>query len=188
MRKLVLIAICVCSLVPAFAEDKPTDKVEGIIDKLVKSINEQNYDLIGGDFDPPMQGEDNRRRFFDNLLTDYGKIISTDKLWKKGGLITFVGHCERGDIDMTLWLNNENKITGLSFLPHKPDTSVPEQNEVLPPATQPLPSSQTPPSTQPPSSHFEVKWLILILCVFIGGIAILKLSKRGKNVEQKTDK
>lgn len=131
MRKLIIVAICACSLVPAFAKDKPIDSFKLIVDKLVKAINEQNYDLIGSDFEPPMQGEDNRRQFFDNLLAKYGKIIKTDKLRNNGGLITFVGHCEHGDIDMTLWLGDNNKITGLSFLPHKPDTSVPVKNETM---------------------------------------------------------
>ncbi|MDD5328088.1 MAG: hypothetical protein PHY02_09810 [Phycisphaerae bacterium] len=180
MRKFVLIAICAFSfsLSPALAEDKPTEKSEEIVNRMVKSVNEQNYELIGMDFDPPITGDDSRRRLLDNLLAQHGKIVRIDNLRRDLGQLIFVAYCERGAADMIIWLDNNDKITGMLCQPHKPDTdtSVPEKKKA------------TPPSSPPPPSNSKVKWLILILCIFIGGIITLKLLKRRKNAEHETDK
>jgi hypothetical protein len=100
---------------------------------MVKAINEQDYARIGSDFDRTMEDFfplEKRKPFFENLSAQYGKINRLDKpQLPQPGQAIFVAHCERGSLDITVWLSDNDKITGLLFLPHKPDIAVPEKNE-----------------------------------------------------------
>lgn len=117
----------------ALAEENATGRFEKVINKIVKAINEGNPADIGMDFDKTMEDFfplEKRKPFLENLLAQYGKIQKLDvpRLAQPGQAI-FVAHCERGALDITVWLNDNDKVVGLLFLPHKPDIPVPEKNE-----------------------------------------------------------
>ena len=100
---------------------------------MVKAINEGDYVGTGKDFAQSMEDFlplEKRRPFFKNLLAQYGKIHKLDvpRLIQLYQAI-FVAHCERGKLDITVWLDEKDKITGLLFLPHKPDMPAPKKNE-----------------------------------------------------------
>jgi hypothetical protein len=117
----------------AFAQDEPIARFEKVLDRMVKAVNEGDYARIGSDFDRTMEDFfplEKREPFFKNLSAQYGKIIRLDKprLVQPGQAI-FVANCERGKLDIQVWLDEKDKIIGLLFLPHTTDMPVPEKNE-----------------------------------------------------------
>jgi hypothetical protein len=70
-----------------------------------------------------------RKPFFKNLSTQYGKIEKLDKpRLTPPDQAVLVAQCERGKLDITVWLDEEDRIIGLLFQPHKPAIPVPEKN------------------------------------------------------------
>lgn len=117
----------------ALAEESTAGRFEKVVNKMVKAINEGNYADIGSDFDQTMEDFfplEKRKPFFEKLSAQYGKIQKLDepRLAQPGQAI-FVAHCERGTLDITVWLDDNDKVIGLLFLPHKPDIPVTEKNE-----------------------------------------------------------
>jgi hypothetical protein len=130
MRKFIPIFILAYGTVAAFGQQQPTDRFEKVVNRMVETINKEDYAGTGKDFAQSMEDFlplEKRRPFFKNLLAQYGKIRKLDmpRLISPGQAI-FVAHCERGKLDMTVWLDEKDKITGLLFLPHKPDIPAPE--------------------------------------------------------------
>lgn len=133
MKRLIPIVICAYSLPLAFAQNEPIDRFEKVVNRMVKAINEGNYADIGRDFDQTMEDFfplEKRKPFFENLSAEYGKIqkFGEPRLAQPNQAI-FIAQCERGSLNITVWLNDNNKVVGLLFLPHKPDIPVPEKNE-----------------------------------------------------------
>ncbi len=117
----------------ASAEESTSGRFENVVNRMVKAINEGDYVRIGSDFDRTMEDFfplKKRKPFFENLSAQYGKINRLDKprLVQPGQAI-FVAHCEHGKLDITVWLDENNNITGLLFLPHKPTIPAPEKHE-----------------------------------------------------------
>jgi len=133
MRKLILIFICAYSLSVVLAQDEPISRFEKVINRMVKAINEGNYVDVGSDFDKTMEDFfplEKRKPFLENLLDQYGKIqkLGEPRLDQPSQAI-FMAQCEHGSLDITVWLDDNDKVIGLLFLPHKPDIPVPEKNE-----------------------------------------------------------
>jgi hypothetical protein len=127
------ITLLVMLSLAASAEESTVGRFEKVVNGMVKAINEGDYARIGSDFDRTMEDffpMEKRKPFFENLSAQYGKINRLDKprLVQPGQAI-FVANCERGELDITVWLNDQGRITGLSFLPHKADLPVPERNQ-----------------------------------------------------------
>jgi hypothetical protein len=133
MRKLIFIIICVFILPLALAENNSISRFEKVASRIVNAINEGNPADIGSDFDQTMEDFfplEKRKPFLENLLAQYGKIQELDEpRLDQPGQAIFVAHCERGALDITVWLDDNDKVIGLLFLPHKPDIPVPEKNE-----------------------------------------------------------
>ena len=133
MRKLIFIFICICSMPVVFAQDRPISGFEKVVNKMVKAINEKDYAEVGGDFAQSMEKFfplEKRRPFFENLSAQYGNIQKLDEpRLTPPDQAVFVAHCERGKLDITVWLDDDNKIIGLLFLQHKSELPVPERNQ-----------------------------------------------------------
>ena len=132
MRKVILLFILAYAVAAAFAE-QPAERFEKVVSTMVKAINEKDYAGTGKDFDQSMEDFfplEKRKPFFENISTQYGKIEKLDKprLTPPYQAI-FVAHCERGKLDIQVWLDEKDKIIGLLFQPHKPAIPVPEKNE-----------------------------------------------------------
>ena len=128
---IVLATLFVVSLVAA--EKAGTERFGKVVNRMVKAINEKDYAGTGKDFDQSMEDFfplEKRKPFFKNLSGQYGKIqkLGEPRLTPPDQAI-FVAHCERGKLDIQVWLDEKDKIIGLLFLPHKPDIPVPEKNE-----------------------------------------------------------
>jgi len=133
MKNFVLIVILACWVVPALGEQRPTDRFQKVAARMVKAINEQDYAGIGKDFDQTMKDFfplEKRKPFFKNLSAQYGKIKELEgaRLVQPDQAV-FVAQCEHGKLDITIWLDNNDKVAGLLFLPHKPSIPVPDRNQ-----------------------------------------------------------
>ncbi len=133
MRKLVISLFLLFVAGSAPAEQAAADRFKKVMDRMVKAINEGDYVGTGKDFAQSMEDFlplEKREPFFKNLSAQYGKIHKLDmpRLILPGQAI-FVAHCERGKLDIKVWLDDKDKITGLLFLPHKPDIPAPKKNE-----------------------------------------------------------
>jgi len=133
MKKLLIILAMLSSIIFVSVEKKPISRFEKVINRMAKAINEGNSADIGMDFDKTMEDFfplEKRKPFLENLLAQYGKIqkLGESRLAQPSQAI-FVAHCERGALDITVWLNDDDKVVGLLFLPHKLDIPVPEKNE-----------------------------------------------------------
>ena len=128
---IVLATLFVVSLVAA--EKAGTERFGKVVNRMVKAINKGDYAGAGKDFAASMEEFfplEKRKPFFKNLSGQYGKIqkLGEPRLTPPNQAI-FVAHCERGKLDIQVWLDEKDKIIGLLFLPHKPDIPVPEKNE-----------------------------------------------------------
>jgi murein DD-endopeptidase MepM/ murein hydrolase activator NlpD len=133
MKNFVLIVILACGIVPALGEHQPTDRYQKVATRMVKAINEQDYAGVGQDFARTVEDFfplEKRKPFFENLSAQYGKIVKLDEPQVvQPGQAIFVGNCERGKLDITVWLDDDDKVIGLLFLPHKPSILVPDRNQ-----------------------------------------------------------
>lgn len=133
MKKFIMVLVLLFLVSSAPAEQAATERFEKVVKPMVGAINKKDYAGIGKDFAKSMEDFlplEKRKAFFKNLLAQYGKIQKLDepRLIPPYQAI-FVAHCERGKLDIKVWLDDKDKITGLLFLPHKPDIPAPEKNE-----------------------------------------------------------
>ena len=120
-------------VVSVWAQASAAERFEKVVDRMVKAINEADYAGIGRDFAQSMEDFlplEKRKPFFKNLSAQYGKINRLDepRLAQPSQAI-FVAHCQRGKLDITVWLDDNDKIAGLLFLPHKPDIPAPDKHK-----------------------------------------------------------
>lgn len=133
MRKYFITLATLFLVVSVWAQAPAAERFEKVVDKMVKAINEADYAGVGRDFAQNMEDFfplEKRKPFFEGLSAQYGKIRKLDepRLAQPSQAI-FVAHCERGKLDITVWLDDNDKINGLLFLPHKPDIPAPDKHK-----------------------------------------------------------
>lgn len=133
MRKLALTIILAYGAAAGLGQDQPAGRFQEVAATMVKAINETDYAGVGRDFDQTMADFfplEKREPFFKDVSAQYGKIVKLDEpRVVQPGQAVFVGHCERGKLDITVWLDDDDKVIGLLFLPHKPSIPVSDRNQ-----------------------------------------------------------
>ena len=102
------------------AETRPT--ITQVANRLVELINAADYFGVEILFNKEMSQAlplDKATEFFKGLSAQAGKIQKLDKPEAGSDGTVFPAHCERGVLDMTLALDEQNKIAGLLFKPHE---------------------------------------------------------------------
>jgi len=104
----------------AIAEE-PTERFEKVAQRLVQAINAQDYPAIRQDFSQAMLDDlplQKSRPFFQGLVSEFGRIEKLDppRLTAPDRALV-AAHCLRRDLDITLILDENNKIAGISFRP-----------------------------------------------------------------------
>ncbi len=111
----------------AVAEEN-TERFQKVARQLVDAINAQDHPAIRQEFNQAMLDDltpEKSRQFFTNLVTAFGKIEKLDPPRVTApNRAVFYAHGARRDLDVTLVLDEFNKIAGLTFLPAVP---VPEK-------------------------------------------------------------
>jgi hypothetical protein len=133
MKLLSVVSVLLGLSVLAGAQEANTARFEKVMTGLAKAINEFDYPGIRKDFAQVMLDGlpvKESQAFFSGLVMQYGKITTFDKpkIGPSGESI-FVTHCEHGVLDVTIALDENNKINGLLFLPHTADIPVPAKME-----------------------------------------------------------
>jgi hypothetical protein len=135
MRNLSVVSVLALSVALAVAvpQQTATERFERVINRMVEAINKADYVGIQRDFGQQMKEAlplEESTTFFKNLLTQYGKIEKLDspRLIPPDQAV-FPAHFQRGILDITVVLDNQDKITGLWFLPHVPPIPAPEKHQ-----------------------------------------------------------
>ncbi len=133
LKTSILLLSVAMAIAASQAQQGPTERFQNVINKMVEAINEKDYADTGKDFAQSMEDffpSEKRKPFFENLSAQYGKIqrIGEPRMTPPSQAI-FVAHCERGKLDITVWLDDDDKVIGLLFLPHKADIPVPDKHQ-----------------------------------------------------------
>ena len=94
--------------------------ITDVADRLVKLINAADYAGVHKLFNKEMGAAlplKTASDFFAGLTKQYGTIEKLGKPSHKGGWTIFPVHCEQGMLDLSLALDDDNKIAGLTFKP-----------------------------------------------------------------------
>lgn len=101
------------------------DRYTRVANHLVELINTADYSGIEAQFNQQMSNAlplTKATDFFTELTEQVGKIQNLDKSRRKAGWTVFPTHCERGNLDLSLALDDQNKIAGLTFRPSRAAT------------------------------------------------------------------
>jgi len=115
------------------AKQDSSIRYKKIVGRMVDAINAENFTAIQQDFGEIMLKAfplEKSKPFFENLLANYGKIISLDtpRLTPPNQAV-FPAHFQKRQLDIKVVLDNQDKIIGLWFLPHTPTMPVVEKHE-----------------------------------------------------------
>ena len=83
-------------------------------------INAGNYSGIESLFNEKMAKflpQEKATDFFKGLTGQFGKIQKLGEPQRNGEWVVFPAHCERGELEMSVALDERNKVAGLLFKP-----------------------------------------------------------------------
>jgi len=137
---LVLLAVVACSSVDAQRNEayqrgpeRPEVRFEKVAGRMAEALNQADYKAARQDFArvmhealPPVKANE----FFKNLMVEYGRIRrlgSVHLVPPRHAVIP--AYCRRGVMDIKIVLDDEDKIIGLWFTPHRLRFPAPEEHE-----------------------------------------------------------
>jgi hypothetical protein len=120
-----------CDKPDASVAQTNTQRFEEVVQRLRQAINVQDYAAIRQDFNQAMLDDltpDKSKQFFSSLVSQCGKIEKLDapRLTAPNRAV-IAAHCLRRDLDITVVLDEHDKIAGLTFLPSTPPIPVPDR-------------------------------------------------------------
>ena len=121
MKRLIQITVTLALVSVAIASAQDADRYTKAANRLVELINAADYSGVESLFNKEMSKAlplNKATDFFKGLTGQAGKIQKLDEPKSVAGAMVFAAHCERADLDMTLALDEQNKIAGLLFKPH----------------------------------------------------------------------
>lgn len=110
--------------------EEPAERFQRIAQRLVQAVNDQDYSAFRQDFSQAVLDDLNvekSRQVLTHLASQFGPIGKLDAPRLTANEAVFVAHCERGDMDIKLILDEHNKISTLLFRPAKPAIPVPNR-------------------------------------------------------------
>ena len=135
MKTFLFVFLMIFFVSPAYGKDVRIERFERVVQNIVESVNNGDYEGVRRDFDENMAeafSEDKSTAFFKSLAGKYGKIKKLDdpKIIDVNQVV-FPAYFERGILDIKIVLNDADKIAGLWFLPHTPRGNAPERNSTV---------------------------------------------------------
>lgn len=116
------------------------DRFTAAAKKLVDAINAADYEGIVSQFGSQMRQLfplEKARTFFQSLISQRGKILrADDPRMTPPNMALFLVHFERAELDMKLYLDEQNHIAGLGFTPVEQGPGVQEKKELKASETQ----------------------------------------------------
>ena len=161
MRRTIVTILFFCCITQFLnAQQQGSERVSRIVTRLVEAINSQNYEAIVREYDKGMSVAFplfKTTYFFKNNYETFGKILKVDPPQVRAAdQAVFVMYGERGIQDLTLYIDDQDKIKGFLFTTHivpETQTGAPSTAESNVPATQSAtpssPAAQKPAATTP---------------------------------------
>jgi murein DD-endopeptidase MepM/ murein hydrolase activator NlpD len=133
MRKMVLVLFMLLLSASVLSAQEATMRFEKVVNRMVKAINDANWPGVQADFGKVMLDAfplEKLAPFFQGLVAQYGKIEKLDTArYTPPNKAVFPAHFERGILDITVVLDEKDKIIGLLFQPHLPDIPTVEKHQ-----------------------------------------------------------
>ena len=133
MRKNVLISLVLLLMVLILPAQGAQERFEKVVNRMVKAINNAQWVDAQADFAQSMRDFfplEKSTPFFQGLAAEYGKILKLDACrYTPPDKAVFPAHFERGILDITIVLDEQDKITGLLFIPHKAEIPLVEKHQ-----------------------------------------------------------
>jgi murein DD-endopeptidase MepM/ murein hydrolase activator NlpD len=158
MRKSSFILVFLCTTIPLFAQQQGNERFAKVIDRLVEAMNNQDYNKIVQEYDKGMSVAFplfKTTYFFKNNFDAFGKVLKVDPpLIRATDQAVCVMYFEHGTQDLTIYIDDQNKIKGFLFTTHVASETqpnppkTPEINTVaaqtsVPSSTKPAPQKST---------------------------------------------
>ncbi len=116
----------------SFAQQQGTERFARIISRVVEAMNKHDYAGIVREYDATMTASfplNNTTILFKNYESQYGNVVRTDSPQVKAiDQAVCVIYFERGVQDLTLYINDQDKIKGFIFTTHVGE-SKPHKNQ-----------------------------------------------------------
>ena len=111
-----------------------TNRYAKVADEVVKLINAGDYSAIETAlFNDAMRRAlplEKATEFFTGLTAEFGTIQHVDAPVSNGGWTVWLAHFQRGDLEMSMALDRDDKIAGIKFTPHVPMKPDPQQTRL----------------------------------------------------------
>ena len=138
----------------SFAQQQGTERFARVINRLVEAMNKQDYAGIVREYDAGMTTAfplNNTTLLFKNYEAQYGNVtrVDTPQVKARDQAVCLI-YFERGAQDLTLYINDQEKIKGFIFTTHV----IPESQAMQEPKPAPTP---TPPQITNPIQTIEPK-------------------------------
>jgi murein DD-endopeptidase MepM/ murein hydrolase activator NlpD len=125
----------------SFAQQQGTERFVRVINRLVEAMNKQDYAGIVQEYDAGMSAAfplNNTTILFKNYESQYGNVTRIDSPQVKAiNQAVCVIYFERGAQDLTLYINDQEKIKGFIFTTHV----IPESQTIQEPKPAPTPTT-----------------------------------------------
>jgi hypothetical protein len=125
----------------SFAQQQGTERFARVINRLVEAMNKQDYAGIVREYDAGMSAKfplNNTTLLFKNYESRYGSVTRVDSPQVKAiDQAVCVIFFEQGAQDLTLYINDQEKIKGFIFTTH----AIPESHTIQEPKPAPTPTT-----------------------------------------------
>jgi murein DD-endopeptidase MepM/ murein hydrolase activator NlpD len=125
----------------SFAQQQGTERFARVINRLVEAMNKQDYAGIVREYDAGMSTKfplTNTTLLFKNYESQYGRVTRVDSPQVKAiDQAVCVIYFEQGAQDLTLYINDQEKIKGFIFTTH----AIPEPQTIQEPKPAPTPTT-----------------------------------------------
>ncbi len=155
MRKTTgIILFIVIWTLTSFAQQQGAERFARVISRLIEAMNKQDYAGIEREYDTGMTAAfplNNTTLLFKNYESQYGNVTRVDSPQVKAiDQAICVIYFEHGAQDLTLYINDQEKIKGFIFTTH----AIPEPQTIQEPKPSPTPTTT---QTTNPSQTIEPK-------------------------------
>lgn len=120
-----------CENPDAYVARRSRQRFAEVVQRLVQAINAQDHAAIRQGFNEAMLDDltsEKSKQFFSRLANQFGKIEKLDVLRLTApNRAVVAAHCSRRNLDITVVLDEHDKIAGLTFLPSTPPIPVPNR-------------------------------------------------------------
>jgi murein DD-endopeptidase MepM/ murein hydrolase activator NlpD len=155
MRRTIVTIVFFCGIIQSLcAQQQGSERFSRIINRLMEAMNSQDYNAIVREYDKGMSVAFplfKTTYFFKNNYDTFGKILKVDPpLVRATDQAVCVMYAERGIQDLTIYIDDQDKIKGFLFTTHTASETQPTPAvSNVASTSSPTPASANPPVQKP---------------------------------------